>query len=172
MSTVILMLVGAAWLAVLLPPMIKSRLHGSPGNSMNTFRRQMSSLQSPGARATDLRGLSRPLAPSPTRGARRPGYGRGDDMSGALSRGDRSRQARQAREARRREMEAQHRRKNTVLTLVITTATSLFVSLTTGSMGFTTLFTASLIATVLYCYWLRQLRIKRENERYLNRYNR
>ncbi|NBP50810.1 MAG: hypothetical protein EBU70_06455 [Actinobacteria bacterium] len=166
------MLVGAAWLAVLLPPMIKTRLHGSPGNSMNTFRRQMSSLQSPQGRSSDLRSLSRPLAPSPTRGARRPGYGRGDDMSGALSRNDRSRQARQSREARRREMEVQQRRKNTVVGLVISTATSLFVSVTTGSMGFATFFTASLIATVLYCYWLRQVRIKRENERYLNRYNR
>jgi hypothetical protein len=172
MSTVILMLVGAAWMAVLLPTMIKSRLHGSPRNSMNTFRRQMSSLQSPKGRSSDLRSLSRPLAPAPTRGARRPGYGRGDDMSGALSRNDRSRQARQSREARRREMETQQRRKNTVVGLVISTATSLFVSVTTGSMGFATYFTASLIATVLYCYWLRQVRIKRENERYLNRYNR
>jgi hypothetical protein len=39
-------------------------------------------------------------------------------------------------------------------------------------MGFATLFTASLIVTTLYCYWLRQLSIKRENERFLNRYNR
>jgi|688.fasta_scaffold769207_2 hypothetical protein len=172
MSTVILMLVGAAWLAVLLPPMIKTRLHGSPGNSMNSFRRQMSSLQSPRGRSSDLRSLSRPLAPAPTRGTRRPGYGRGGDMSGALSRNDRSRQARQEREARRREMEVQHRRKNTVVGLAITTVTSLFVAVTTGSMGFATLFTASLIVTTLYCYWLRQLSIKRENERFLNRYNR
>jgi hypothetical protein len=59
-----------------------------------------------------------------------------------------------------------------VVGLAITTVTSLFVAVTTGSMGFATLFTASLIVTTLYCYWLRQLSIKRENERFLNRYNR
>lgn len=169
MSSVILMLVGAAWLAVLLPPMIKSRLHGSPGNSMTSFRKQMSSFQSRGGRASNLRDLSRPLAPSQSRGNRRPGQGGRGQMSGSLSRPD---QSRQAREARRREFEVQQRRKNIVMGLVITTATSLFVSVTTGSTGFLSLFTLSLIATTLYCYWLRQVRIKRENERYLNRFNR
>jgi hypothetical protein len=169
MSSVILMLVGAAWLAVLLPPMIKSRLHGSPGNSMTSFRKQMSSFQSQGGRASNLRDLSRPLAPSPTRANRRPGQGGRGHLSGSMSRPDRSRQA---REARRREFEVRQRRKNTVVGLAITTATSLFVAVTTGSTGFLSLFTFSLIATTLYCYWLRQVRIKRENERYLSRFNR
>jgi len=53
-----------------------------------------------------------------------------------------------------------------------TTSLSLFVAVTTGSSPFLSLFALSLIATTLYCYWLRQVRIKRDNERYLNRYQR
>jgi len=169
MSTLILILVGAAWLAVLLPPMIKSRLHGSPNNSLTSFRKQMSSFQSSSGRGGNLRDLSRPLAPSQTQSSRRAGYDGRGYASGAVRGPARSRQS---REERRREFEVRQRRKNTVMGLAGTTSLSLFVAVTTGSSPFLSLFALSLIATTLYCYWLRQVRIKRDNERYLNRYQR
>jgi hypothetical protein len=46
------------------------------------------------------------------------------------------------------------------------------LAFTTGSSAFVYLFTVSLLALVGYCYVLVQLRIKRENERYLRQFRR
>jgi len=51
----------------------------------------------------------------------------------------------------------------------ITVVLSLFLALTTGSQIFFTVFAVSLISLAVYCYVLVQLRIKRENERFLSR---
>jgi hypothetical protein len=56
--------------------------------------------------------------------------------------------------------------------LAVATAISLFLAFTTGSSAFVYLFTVSLLALVGYCYVLVQLRIKRENERYLRQFRR
>ena len=53
MGNLILLLVAAAWAAVLVPPLVRSRLRNSPNTSVTQFRRQLSSLQQGG------RGLSR-----------------------------------------------------------------------------------------------------------------
>ena len=45
MSNLILLLVAAAWAAVLVPPLVQSRLRNSPTSSVSNFRRQLSSLQ-------------------------------------------------------------------------------------------------------------------------------
>ena len=50
MSKLILLIVGAAWLAVLLPPLVRARLNGSPANSVTNFRRQLNHLESAGGR--------------------------------------------------------------------------------------------------------------------------
>ena len=62
MSKLILIIVGAAWLAVLLPPMVRAKLHGSPSNSVSNFRRQLNSLESSGGRSQQgqLRNMARP----------------------------------------------------------------------------------------------------------------
>ena len=48
MGNLILLLVAAAWAAVLVPPLVRSRLRNSPNTSVTQFRRQLSSLQQGG----------------------------------------------------------------------------------------------------------------------------
>ena len=60
MSKLILIIVGAAWMAVLLPPLVRAKLNGSPANSVTQFRRQLNSLENAGGMP---RNLVRPLAP-------------------------------------------------------------------------------------------------------------
>jgi SNF family Na+-dependent transporter len=43
---------------------------------------------------------------------------------------------------------------------------------TTGGSAFVYLFTASFLALIGYCYVLVQMRIKRDNERYLGQFRR
>ena len=57
MGQVVLLVVAAAWAAVLLPPLLRSRLENRPNSSVLDFRNQLSSLQ----RAVPGRGVSRPF---------------------------------------------------------------------------------------------------------------
>ncbi len=64
----ILLIVGAAWLAVLLPPLFRSRIDSRPVSSVSDFRRQLYTLQrtqAPMRAQAPLRAMSRPLAPTP-----------------------------------------------------------------------------------------------------------
>jgi hypothetical protein len=72
MGTLILLVVGAAWMAVLLPPLMRSRFDGGSVSSVSDFRRQLNTLQrTQGPRAqAPMRAMARPLAPSPARGQR------------------------------------------------------------------------------------------------------
>ncbi|MFK8025843.1 MAG: hypothetical protein AB8G26_17945 [Ilumatobacter sp.] len=74
MAQLILLVVAAAWLAVLLPPMLRSRVENRPNSSVTDFRRQLTRLQNT---ATPPRGavraMGRPLAPSPLARAAAPG---------------------------------------------------------------------------------------------------
>lgn len=67
MTSLILLVVVAAWLAVLIPPLLRSRLENRPNSSVSDFRNQLSSLQRamPSARTVTVRSMGRPLAPSP-----------------------------------------------------------------------------------------------------------
>jgi hypothetical protein len=66
MAQLVLLVVAAAWAAVLIPPMLRSRVENHPNSSVTDFRRQLNTLQSSStpARGT-LRGMGRPLAQSP-----------------------------------------------------------------------------------------------------------
>ena len=69
MGTLILLVVGAAWMAVLLPPLMRSRFDGGSVSSVSDFRRQLSTLQraqAPRIQAP-MRAMARPLAPAPVR---------------------------------------------------------------------------------------------------------
>jgi hypothetical protein len=178
MSKLILIIVGAAWLAVLLPPMVRAKLHGSPSNSVSNFRRQLNSLETSGGRSQQgqLRNMARPLAPSQQyRGAAartsRPQQGALSNITGALIRPEGIRHHRAPAMLTPQAMVRQ-RRQNLVVGLAVATAISLFLAFTTGSSAFVYLFTVSLLALVGYCYVLVQLRIKRENERYLRQFRR
>lgn len=65
MAQLILLVVAAAWLAVLIPPMLRSRVENRPNSSVTDFRRQLTKLQHT---ATPPRGgvraMGRPLAQS------------------------------------------------------------------------------------------------------------
>jgi hypothetical protein len=66
MAKLVLLVVAAAWAAVLIPPMLRSRVDNRPNSSVTDFRRQLSTLQ---GTATSGRGgmrtIGRPLAQSP-----------------------------------------------------------------------------------------------------------
>lgn len=67
MGKIVLLAVAAAWAAVLLPPLLRSRMENRPGSSVTDFRRQLSTLQRavPTRTMTPMRSMGRPLAPSP-----------------------------------------------------------------------------------------------------------
>ena len=178
MSKLILIIVGAAWLAVLLPPMVRAKLHGSPSNSVSNFRRQLNSLENSGGRSQQgqLRNMARPLAPSPqyrsaAQRTSRPQQGPLSNITGALIRPEGIRHHRAPALLTPQAMVRQ-RRQNLVVGMAVVTGISLFLAFTTGSSAFVYLFTVSLLALVGYCYVLVQLRIKRENERYLRQFRR
>ena len=66
MAQLVLLVVAAAWAAVLLPPMLRSRVENRPNSSVTDFRSQLNKLQSSAtpARGT-MRTMGRPLAQSP-----------------------------------------------------------------------------------------------------------
>jgi hypothetical protein len=78
MAQLVLLVVAAAWAAVLIPPMLRSRVENRPNSSVTDFRRQLSTLQSTATppRGT-MRGFGRPLVQSPLQrpaAAGRPGH--------------------------------------------------------------------------------------------------
>jgi len=96
MASLILLVVVAAWLAVLIPPLLRSRLENRPNSSVSDFRNQLSSLQRamPSSRTVSMRSMGRPLAPSPL--ARPAAAGRPVMRSGVTTHGSGStRSARQ-----------------------------------------------------------------------------
>jgi hypothetical protein len=66
MGQLVLLVVAAAWAAVLVPPLLRSRMENRPNSSVSDFRDQLSSLQrAMPSRGVAMRSMGRPLAPSP-----------------------------------------------------------------------------------------------------------
>ena len=66
MGQLVLLVVAAAWAAVLVPPLLRSRIENRPNSSVSDFRNQLSSLQrAMPSRGVAMRSMARPLAPSP-----------------------------------------------------------------------------------------------------------
>jgi hypothetical protein len=91
MGKIVLLAVAAAWAAVLLPPLLRSRMDNRPGSSVTDFRRQLSTLQRavPTRTMTPMRSMARPLAPSPLQrpaAAGRPGQRTHLDRTSGLDR--------------------------------------------------------------------------------------
>lgn len=81
MGQLVLLIVAAAWAAVLIPPLVRSRIENRPNSSVTDFRRQLNQLQSavPSRAGGTLRPAGRQLAPSPLQrpaAAGRPGRAR------------------------------------------------------------------------------------------------
>ena len=82
MGQLVLLIVAAAWAAVLLPPLLRSRLENRPNSSVLDFRNQLSSLQRVvPTRGVAVRTMGRSLAPSML--SRPAATGRPDTRNGA-----------------------------------------------------------------------------------------
>jgi hypothetical protein len=183
MSKLILLLVGAAWLAVLLPPLLRARFDVGSSSSVSDFRRQLNSLQRTQAPRTQvpMRAMSRPLVSAPrVQPVRRPAPApymnnghdpyeydaatplHGGDGTGRHRRAHhqdltRSHYAREEVFLSPREV-VRRRRANVLYGLLALNAITLFLSLTTGSTALIALFAVAVIALMVYCYMLVQLR--------------
>lgn len=64
MTQLVILVVVAAWLAVLIPPMLRSRVENRPNSSVTDFRRQLDRLSHTSTNRPNVRAIGRPLAPS------------------------------------------------------------------------------------------------------------
>jgi hypothetical protein len=104
MGELVLLVVAAAWAAVLIPPLLRSRIENRPNSSVTDFRRQLNRLQStvPSRASGPMRGMARPLAQSPLQrpaAAGRPGTQAAQLRRGAGGRAHGARDTREARSA-------------------------------------------------------------------------
>lgn len=184
MSKLILLIVAAAWMAVLLPPLVRSRLDGGSASSVSDFRRQLSTLQRAQAPHpyAPMRAMSRPLAPAPARQGRRPAptpAPRGPRLvasDGVLEPDARHRRSHHTASLPRHHVAAEtaylsprevvrRRRVNVLYGLVASNAVTLFLAFTTGSSLMVYAFSAVFLGLAGYCYVLVQIR----NQEYLRR---
>lgn len=181
MSKLVLLIVGAMWMAVLLPPLLRSRFDGGAVSSVSDFRRQLNTLQRTQSHvggAHPMRAMTRPLAPAPRTArppvAQRPRLVASD---GVLEHEPRHRRSHHTAELPRRHFAAEtaylsprevvrRRRVNVLYGLVAVNAVSLFLGLTTGSNAMVYVFTVAFLGLGAYCYILVQIR----NQEYLRRY--
>jgi hypothetical protein len=72
-TAVVLLILAAIWAAVLLPPWLQNRRENRPGDSIASFRNQLSVLEraTPGMRSSDARITRLPHAPRPAQPAAR-----------------------------------------------------------------------------------------------------
>ncbi len=185
MSKLILLILGALWLAVLLPPMLRSKILSSPSKGVSRFQSQTSSLQRFSSAPRDhMRVMSRDLAPN-QQNQRRSGYPQNrpnqqfqrNPRQAPNMGGPRNRQQSNFRSGVQNqdpyifELKRQKNQK-TVVSLTASTGISLFLALTSGAMLFFWTFTLSFIALVAFCWFLVQQRVKRDLARNAQLYSR
>jgi hypothetical protein len=179
-SKLVLLLVGAAWAGVLLPPLLRSRMDSRPGSSVTSFRRQLTTLQrsAPGGMAP-MRQMARPLAGAPRPGAQqRPGaprthavqYGQARRSSVAeMQRTDlRAPYGQQQRRPAQRthanmapvaqRSDVKQRRQNILMFLLMTSVGSGFLTAVTNANTVKYVFALSVCMLVGYIYLLTQNR--------------
>ena len=150
MSKIVLLVVGAAWAAVLIPPLVRGRSENRPHSSVVDFRRQLSTLQrsTPHRQVSPLR-VARPLAPAPARPMSTPR---------STPRATRHTSSNMSSRSVSRSHVVRQRRQNVVLTLTLVTLGSAFIAFTTKSDFFIYVFVLAAMALVGYCYKLSQIR--------------
>ncbi|MEI7546969.1 MAG: hypothetical protein WCK21_02770 [Actinomycetota bacterium] len=177
MQPVVLLAVAAVWAAVIIPPLLRSRVENRPNSSVTDFRRQLSTLQRavPTRTMVPMRGMGRPLTQAPRQ--RNP-YGHPGQVhrapaepqarqamqDGSLRRhgnddtsGTRAHRTTHLRPTSQREV-TRRRRANVVFLLVLTVGISGFLAATTHSSGMVYLFALSFVSLCGYCYKLVQIR--------------
>jgi hypothetical protein len=176
MGQLVLLVVAAAWAAVLIPPLLRSRIENRPNSSVSDFRRQLNRLQSsvPARAGGSMRPVGRPLAPSPLyrqAATGRPGVRTASRQApGHLSpaahyspaRGDHSGAMRRHSDVAMRRMspaaERRRRRTNVLFSLVMLSGSTLFLAATTKATLMLYLFAISFLALCGYIYLLAQIR--------------
>jgi len=174
MQKVVLLVVGAVWVAVLVPPLLRSRGESRPHSSVDLFRRNLSVLQKTTPSRIHVQAMGRPLAGAPstsdaqTRAAlrkvtdprlRRTAYETGprrDDTSNLQRRSE-------ARPHNRREM-MRRRREQMVRVLLFFSVTTGLLALLAKSPMLIYACATFVLALIGYCAML--LRLRREAELY------
>jgi hypothetical protein len=169
MSKIVLLAVLAAWAAVLIPPLLRSRLENRPNSSVTDFRRQLSTLQRvvPTRTMVPMRTMGRPLAPSRPAPARYNQSYRSatapvaQRMHGATLERQHAGQGqhRQAHLHRVSQRELiRRRRANVFFMLLLTTGVSAFLAATTKANAMVYVFALAFMSLCGYCYKLVQIR--------------
>ncbi len=183
MSKLILLLVGAAWMAVLLPPLFRSRIDSRPVSSITEFRRQLYSLQrtqAPLRAQAPMRAMARPLAQAPRTGERLVAGMRvvtpapADDTTTTRRRHHssdhtRSHLAPETAFLSTRDI-VRRRRTNALYALIGANLLTLFLAFTTGSGAMIWAFAIAVAALVGYCWMLVQIRTQEQLRRQRQRY--
>ncbi len=158
MGSIVLIVVAAAWVAVLAPPLLRGRQDNRASSSVVDFRRQLSTLQrsAPMRGSAPMRSMARPLAPSRGYDQRHPGM----EPTGSVRRAPdrRGHQRQDATRGGRRPLGIRQRRQNMVMGLAMSTVGSAFIAFTTKSDFFVYLFVISAMGLAGYCYKLSQMR--------------
>lgn len=174
MQKLVLLVVGAVWLAVLVPPLLRSRGESRPHSSVDHFRRNLSVLQKTApARLHPMQSMARPLAPgrpADPRTARRapadPRMRRSSYTAPTPRPEDHTGQLRRRAEARprnRRELMRQ-RREQTVRILLFLSVTTAVLALLAKSPMLVYACAFCVLSLIGYCAML--LRIRRDAELY------
>ena len=174
MQPIVLLAVAAVWAAVIIPPLLRSRIENRPNSSVTDFRRQLSTLQRavPTRTMVPMRAMARPLAQAPQQ--RQMAYGqvrRSSALNSASMTGgtqQRSHGGAQAdNTAGHRQMHLhkvsqreilRRRRANVLFILVVTVGITGFLAATTHANVMVYAFALSFVSLCGYCYKLVQLR--------------
>ena len=175
MQPVVLLAVAAVWAAVIIPPLLRSRVENRPNSSVTDFRRQLSTLQRavPTRTMVPMRGMARPL-PSAQQAPQHghPGQVR-RSASGARpldARWPRRRARTATAPAGHRQMHlhkvsqrelVRRRRANVLFVLVLTVGVTGFLAATTHATAMVYTFALSFMSLCGYCYKLVQIRNSR-----------
>ena len=160
----VLLIVAAAWAAVLIPPLVRSRMESRPSSSITDFNRQLSRLQStvPQRAGTNLRTASRGLAQAPIErpGSRQHGTVRHTDIVNRRPRvhHDPTKPMPRPNQATPNAEMVRRRRSNVLMGLVLTSLSTLFLAATTKETIMLYLFALSFMALCGFLYLLATVR--------------
>jgi hypothetical protein len=174
MQPVVLLAVAAVWAAVIVPPLLRSRVENRPNSSVTDFRRQLSTLQRavPTRTMVPMRGMARPLTQAPPAGRMHGHPGQVHRTATAQSRdhmqavsidrrggatGQTHHRQMHLHRVSQREM-VRRRRANVLFLLVVTVGITGFLAATTHASAMVWAFALSFVSLCGYCYKLVQIR--------------
>ena len=177
MQPIVLLAVAAVWAAVIIPPLLRSRIENRPNSSVTDFRRQLSTLQRavPTRTMVPMRAMARPLAQAPQQRQmahgqhgqvrRSPALNSASMTGGAQQRSHGGAQVDNTAGHRQMHLHKvsqreilRRRRANVLFILVLTVGITGFLAATTHANVMVYAFALSFVSLCGYCYKLVQLR--------------